>query len=297
MTQSLCLNCGRLKIGAFNQCPECGVEPIDCEIALQFTSHSLSADELESIGRVVKRLRDLEPDPEVRFHALMYFVSRKWPKILEFDIDEVEPTLADRIDEVYQRHLSETPGQRTHKRLERPPWSGDRWLRADPDMQADDDCWGEGVQAKLLEGLAVAEDVVGLMIESGEGAVLQRVAHRLRRVFSNVDWELLAGRARDLVHAAEQHERSVARHAGRVKNGWSGRTKRRAQYLRGCGVRLLEMARLCERIVRHKEGTMELIPLEFGRAKEEFRFAYDMYIRLIGVVSRPDTIVQRDSDS
>ncbi|MGH8064970.1 MAG: hypothetical protein ACRERE_06950 [Candidatus Entotheonellia bacterium] len=124
MSRSLCLNCGVLKVGAFDECPECGEGPPDADVALCFTTHHLTEHELEQIGLAVKTLNQIEVNEDTRFHAFLHFVSRKWPKVLEYNINLVEPELSENVDAVYRTHLADLPGQQTAE-LERPHWAGD----------------------------------------------------------------------------------------------------------------------------------------------------------------------------
>jgi hypothetical protein len=102
MSLSLCMNCGVLKVGAFDQCPECGEGPPDADVALCFTTHHLTEHELEQIGLAVKALNQIEVNEDTRFHAFLHFVSRKWPKVLEYNINLIEPELSENIDALYR---------------------------------------------------------------------------------------------------------------------------------------------------------------------------------------------------
>lgn len=286
------MNCGVLKVGAFNDCPACGAEPVDDDIALQLTTHYLTEDELKRIGLAVSALRDLVPDEEIRFHAFAYFLSRKWPKILEYGIDEVEPELADILDTLYGEHLSRLPGQETDERLARPHWEYERWESASKaEFQAEEDHWNEQLLDEvLLRGVATGKKVVQLKIDLGEGTLVQRLKHRFRLLFSTLAYREFVMHTQQLVEEAREYERHVKRYRKAVRNGWSGRTKKRAEYLGGTYVRLLEMADSCRKLAEHKAGIAPIIPIEFQKIKQEFEFSHTTFVELCQVVLDPRKI-------
>ncbi len=106
MTIAVCTNCGELKHGAWCTCPMCESEDLDGEVSILLSDHNLSEDELRRIGDAIHVIHDTGLDEEMRFHLLTYYLSRKWPKLLEYEIDVVEPQLQRKLEvtTVYVTH-------------------------------------------------------------------------------------------------------------------------------------------------------------------------------------------------
>jgi hypothetical protein len=67
MTVAVCLQCGELKLGAFNTCDQCGYSPSDDESLtkhLLVTDHYHSREMLDSIAAQIKSGAPIEFDPE-----------------------------------------------------------------------------------------------------------------------------------------------------------------------------------------------------------------------------------------
>ncbi len=111
MTIAVCTNCGELKHGAWCACPGCESEGFDSEISILLSDHNLLEAELSQIGDAIRVIHDTGLDEEMRSHLLTYFLSRKWPKLLEYDIDAVEPELQKKLDALYRSKLSHLQGQ------------------------------------------------------------------------------------------------------------------------------------------------------------------------------------------
>ena len=111
MTFAVCTNCGELKHGAWCTGPACGSEGLDGEISILLSDHNLHETELSHIGDAIRVIRKTGLDEEMRFHLLAYFLSRKWPKLLEYDINALEPELQKRLDVLYRSKLSQLEGQ------------------------------------------------------------------------------------------------------------------------------------------------------------------------------------------
>ncbi len=290
MTTSLCLKCGILKGGALNECPSCEHAPLDWQAATAFTDHYLTESELGQLGRAIQILSKVDVDDETRYQAFVYFVARKWPKILEYGIEEVDSELATILDSIYRTHLVSLPSQQSLQ-LRSPEWEDESWLHAGTsEFQIEEDAWKEGISNIVQYGLNTAHAVVTLKIEIGEGAVLQKLAWRTRNAINHTDFSAAAQRIDPLIADSAEYKRLVKRYQAPVVNGWSGQSKKRSAYLGGTYVRLEEMAKLCGRLIRHKAGIESLIPLEVERVKQELKFSYATYISLVELVLCPEKI-------
>ena len=67
MTIALCLNCGKQKVGAFSDCPHCGVASKTEEEmtkSLMMSDHHVTIGELDRAGEKIKNGEDLEFDEQ-----------------------------------------------------------------------------------------------------------------------------------------------------------------------------------------------------------------------------------------
>lgn len=290
MTVSLCTNCGSLKHGAWCVCPTCNAESFDGEISILLSDHNLTDKELKQIGRAVAEIYGTDLDEETRFHALLYFLSRKWPKLIAYDIDQVEPSVKDALDAVYRERLVDMPSQESPD-TKVPLGVQSHWTHATgKDFQADDEAWQAEVKPVLMEGFAVAKQVVVLHIEAGEGAVLQKIVHLLQCAVKPKSYRAMLGKVDQFIGDAKEYQRNVDRFCSAVKNGWSERTKEQAAYLRGTCHRLLEMADSTKKIIEHKAGANRLIGLDFRRVRQEFDRSYKAFIDVACVAGDPARI-------
>jgi hypothetical protein len=290
MTVAVCTNCGELKHGAWCTCPLCESDGLDADISILLSDHNLSEDELRHIGAAIHVIHGTGLDEEKRFHVLTYFLSRKWPKLLEYDIDAVEPQLQKELDGFYRARLAGLPGQKEPD-LKVSPVRRRTWSEAmGAAFQGEDDAWQGEVRGMLLNGMEVAKLTVSLKIEAGEGTVLQRLTHFVRGLFHCCDYRRLAGRATGLVGDASEYRRTVNAFCARVKNGWSDRTKQQAAYFRGLCQRLEEMANNAKVIIEHKAGINRMIALDVKRVRQEFSQSYRTFIELSYVVLDPSRI-------
>lgn len=290
MTVAVCTNCGELKHGAWCSCPACESVGLDGEVGILLSDHNLSEAELERIGDAVAVIHDTGLDEETRFHLLAYYLSRKWPKLLEYDIDAVELGLQKLLDGLYRSKLAHLPGQEEPD-LKVSPIRQRTWATATgTEFQEEEDAWQAEVRGLLLNGMEVAKQIVSLKIEAGEGAVLQRLTHSFRMLFQGCDYRRLAGRSTELLGDATEYQRTVNTFCARVRNGWSDRTKEQAGYFRGLCQRLEEMADTAQAIIEHKAGINRLIEMEFKRLRQEFAQSYKTFIDLSYVVLDPRRI-------
>lgn len=83
MTWALCLNCGATKFGAICPCPDCGVASTgDMNLDIAFSDHHLSVSTLEGFGGVVRAIREVCGDDELRFWSFIHHVSQHHPDVL-----------------------------------------------------------------------------------------------------------------------------------------------------------------------------------------------------------------------
>lgn len=290
MTIAVCTNCGELKLGAWCPCPKCESDGLDADISLLLSDHNLTENELRRIGTAINIIHGTGLDDEKRFHLLTFFLSRKWPKLLSYNIDAVEPNLQKELDNLYRTKLASLPAQKEPD-LKVPPLLQRPWNEAKgAAFQDEDDVWQREVRGMLLTGMVVAKQIVSLKIEAGEGAVLQRMNHGVRGLFHNCDYRSLALRATKLVGDASEYRRTINDFCARVKNGWSARTKEQAAYFRGLCQRLEEMAHNAKVIIENKAGINRMIALEVKRRRQEFSQSYSMLIELSAVVLDPSRI-------
>lgn len=287
MTLSLCLHCGAFKTGAWCACDECGADPPDIYVSMMLTDHYLTRDELDRIAKAVEALGETGLDEETRFLALAYFLSRKWPKLLDFDIEAVDRQTQVVLDHVYNERLSDLPVQE-NRCLRVSRVAAAQWDRAaTEEFQCQEDEWQAGLWFVVDPGVAKAREIIALHIDAGYGAMLQRVRHAVSGLFGRNDYTLLAAKAEPLVRDAEAWQRQVQRYCRPVKNGWSDRTRQQIGYFLGMGVRLVEMAELCKVVVEHKAGVRPLPQVDVKCTNQKLRLGYHAFVDLGRMVLFP----------
>lgn len=86
MTMALCFNCGHTKFGAICPCPECQVASTgDMGLDIAFSDHRMSVATLGAFGDVVRAIRRVCDDDQLRFWSFIRYVSVHHPDILGFD--------------------------------------------------------------------------------------------------------------------------------------------------------------------------------------------------------------------
>lgn len=290
MTIAVCTNCGELKFGGLTTCPNCDSDGLDFQLGVLLSDHNLSERELGQIGHAITAIHRTQLSEDLRFHLLAYFLSRKWPKLLEYDIDAVDDTLSHELDRIYQETLFQMPGQETPD-LKVSPIQRQTWTTATSSaMQRDDEAWQAEAREMLIKGMGIARNAVAVVVESGEGAVLQRLRHLATGLFASHDYQRVYAISEQLAGDSRSYSRTVEEFCARVKNGWSDRTKEQAACFRGLCDRLEEMASHAKAIVAHKSGRSTLIGMDFKRVKEQFDHSYKLYIDLSYVVLDPTRI-------
>jgi len=87
MTWALCFNCGATKFGAICPCPECQrASTGDMGLDIAFSDHHWSEATLKAFGEVVRSLRRVGADDELRFWSFVRYVSVNHPEILTVDL-------------------------------------------------------------------------------------------------------------------------------------------------------------------------------------------------------------------
>ncbi|MDB5310228.1 MAG: hypothetical protein JWO38_4430 [Gemmataceae bacterium] len=83
MTMALCFNCGHTKFGAICPCPECSVASTgDMDLDIAFSDHRMSVATLGAFGEVVRAIRRVCEDDQLRFWSFIRFVSVNHPEVL-----------------------------------------------------------------------------------------------------------------------------------------------------------------------------------------------------------------------
>jgi hypothetical protein len=101
MTQALCLNCGETKFGAICPCPSCQVASTgDINLDIAFSDHHMDLETLKEFGEVVRAIRRVCEEDELRFWSFISFVSSHHPEILHV---ELPPEAAGRCADVLTR--------------------------------------------------------------------------------------------------------------------------------------------------------------------------------------------------
>jgi len=111
MTAALCTNCGEFKMGAWTYCPGCGSKGLNDDVSLALSDWYLSNDELQQISKVGQLIFKTELHEALRFNFLVYYLSKKWPKLLQYSIDELDPKIQKQIVDFYTNKLSDFQGQ------------------------------------------------------------------------------------------------------------------------------------------------------------------------------------------
>jgi len=101
MTMALCFNCGHTKFGAIVPCPECNVGSTgDMNLDIAFSDHHISVATIGAFGEVVRAIRRVCEDDQVRFWSFIRFVSVNHSEILGV---QMPPEQAAECDSVLAR--------------------------------------------------------------------------------------------------------------------------------------------------------------------------------------------------
>jgi hypothetical protein len=132
MTMALCFNCGHTKFGAIVPCPECKVGSTgDMNLDIAFSDHRMSVATIGAFGEVVRAIRRVCEDDQLRFWAFIRFVSVNYGDILGV---QMPPGQAAECDAVLARAH---PPPVTVEESERERFVREHNKRDSPDVAAD----------------------------------------------------------------------------------------------------------------------------------------------------------------
>lgn len=101
MTWALCLNCGDTKFGALCPCPACQAGSTgDVNLDIAFSDHYMAVETIKEFGEVVRAIRRVCDEDQLRFWSFIAFISSHHPEILNV---ELTPDAAGRCAEVLER--------------------------------------------------------------------------------------------------------------------------------------------------------------------------------------------------
>ena len=100
MTWAMCFNCGAIKFGAICPCIECEKTSTgDMNLDIAFSDHNMTKETLEAFGEVVRSIRKVCDDDELRFWSFIHYVSTRHPDILGVELsDELRSACEDVIE-------------------------------------------------------------------------------------------------------------------------------------------------------------------------------------------------------
>jgi len=290
MTLAVCTNCGELKYGALCSCPSCKSQGLGFEISILLSDHNLYEHEMRHIGKAISIISQSGLSEDIRFHLLAYFLSRKWPKLMRYQIGDPESEDQKSLDVFYNTKLCDLIGQEAPS-LRISPISKDSWTRqATQGFLVEDENWQLEVKSMVLEGLRIADDITTLLATIGEGSPATKLGFRIKGLFKTHDFRTLIANTIIFLGNAKEYSRKVDHFSSRIRNGWSERTKEQVGYFRGFCARLLEMAEECKTICEHKAGRNPLIKMEIERSLQQFKFSRKLALDLSRVVMNPSRI-------
>jgi hypothetical protein len=98
MTMALCFNCGHTKFGAICPCTKCDVASTgDFNLDITFSDHKLSVASLAAFGEVVRAIRRVCEDDQLRFWSFIRFVSVNHSDILGVEMSPEQQAECDAV--------------------------------------------------------------------------------------------------------------------------------------------------------------------------------------------------------
>jgi hypothetical protein len=98
MTMALCFNCGHTKFGAICPCPECTVASTgDMNLDIAFSDHRMSVATIEAFGKVIRALRPVCADDQLRFWSFIRFVSVNYSDVLGVEMPPEREAACDAV--------------------------------------------------------------------------------------------------------------------------------------------------------------------------------------------------------
>ncbi len=293
MSNCVCLNCGEIKFGALTECEYCHVGPPDIKISCLLTNHYLGEDELLKIGEAIKIILKTVKDKDIRFLSIAYYLSMKWPKILDFNSNSVEQEAMRIIDKHYSTYLSHLPGQNDLTEKLKSNLPNMYWDKAvNKALQEGDDTWKAAVPFIVEKGLNLSGKIIKTKISIGEGAILQKIKYRIKNFFFRPNYYLIYKELELITKEVEAYDRDVDEFCKVVRNGWSGRTKEQCAYLRGTCSRMKEMIENCKTITMYKGRKGDIVKIDHKIAVQKLNNSYKKYIELVNVVLEPHLIIE-----
>jgi len=98
MTWALCFNCGATKFGALCPCPECEAASTgDVGLDIAFSDHRMSEATLAAFGAVVRSIRQVCDDDQLRFWSFIEYVATRHPDVLGLELPAEERARCDDV--------------------------------------------------------------------------------------------------------------------------------------------------------------------------------------------------------
>lgn len=98
MTMALCFNCGHTKFGAICPCPECNIASTgDMNLDIAFSDHRMSIDTLRAFGEVIRAIRRVCDDDQLRFWSFIWYVSIHHPDVLGVNLPPEQQAACDEV--------------------------------------------------------------------------------------------------------------------------------------------------------------------------------------------------------
>lgn len=88
MTMALCFNCGETKFGALCPCESCDAGSTgNVNLDIAFSDHRMSLETLKAFGEVVKAIRRVCDNDELRFWSFLSYISTNHSDILTIKLE------------------------------------------------------------------------------------------------------------------------------------------------------------------------------------------------------------------
>lgn len=98
MTMALCFNCGHAKFGALCPCEKCEVGSTgDINLDIAFSDHRMTLETIQSFGEVIKSIRSVCDDDELRFWVFLRYISQRHSNILTIQQTEEATAACDAV--------------------------------------------------------------------------------------------------------------------------------------------------------------------------------------------------------
>jgi len=89
MSLALCLKCGNIKIGAFNECDKCGSPSTGNEdLDIQFSDWKLSVENIDFFSNIIQNISNMCSNKKIVFWTFLAYISKEHNEILEVEVPE-----------------------------------------------------------------------------------------------------------------------------------------------------------------------------------------------------------------